>query len=226
MQGTLSEFTLAELLQLFAFAERTGVISVTMPKRKNRILLESGRVVGIGHEDFDLHREIMACELLPARSGASLDSIKPVPATPGLSFVVRNLVEPERWELFTRRCFEQEIYPLLTAESGTFDITVERILYCPLSVTVSVQQLVLDGSRWEAEMAEHRHDGFGLQTVWKRVSAFPSTIEMTSVEWLTWAMLAESCSIQDAARRLCVPDIDVTAAVRELQSHGVLEMVG
>lgn len=226
MQGTLSEFTLVELLQLFAFAERTGIISVSIPTRKNRILLESGRVVGIGHEDFDVHREIMACELLPARSGAALDSITPVPATPGLSFVVRNLIEPERWELFTRRCFEQEIYPLLTAESGTFDISVERIPYCPLAVTVSVQQLVLDGSRWEAEMAEHRQDGFGLQSIWKRASAFPASIEMTSIEWLTWAILTESRSIQDAARRLCVPDIDVTAAVRELQSHGVLELAG
>jgi hypothetical protein len=106
MQGTLSEFTLAELLQLFALAERTGTITVQRAGWSTAVFLESGKVVGIGNESFNVYREIMACELLPARSGVGLDSVKPSPSSPGLSFIVKNVIEPERWDLFVQRCLE------------------------------------------------------------------------------------------------------------------------
>lgn len=224
MQGTLSEFTLAELLQLFALAERTGTVEVRTTSRSSRVLLESGRVAGIGFEDFNVHQEIMACEQLPARSGASLDSIVPSPSTPGLSFIVRNVVEPERWELFTKRCLEQQVYPLLNQESGSFEISVERVSFCPLSVNVPVQQLVLDGSRWEAEMAEHRHDGYGLSSTWARQSDGPTGGSLSSVEWLVWAILEEPKSISTIGSRVCVPDLEATSAVRRLADRGLLTL--
>lgn len=226
MQGILSEFTLAELLQLFALAERTGTITVLRASCSTHMFLESGKVVGIGDESFNVHRAIMACELLPARSGAALDAVRPTSSSPGLSFIMRNLVAPERWDLFVQRCLEQEIYPLLTLEQGSFDARIGRIPPCLLTVSVPVQQLVLDGSRWEAEMAEHHLDGFGTTTLWARSRSPDPTFKMSSVEWLTWAILDEQLSISDAARRLCVPDLAATVAVRRLQAHGVLKAAG
>lgn len=226
MQGSLSEFTLAELLQLFALAERTGTITVLHAGCSTHVFLESGKVVGLGDESFNVHREIMACELLPARSGAALDAVRPTPSSTGLSFIVRNLIEPERWDLFVQRCLEQEIYPLLTLEQGSFEGRVERIPPCPLTVSVPVQQLVLEGSRWEAEMAEHRLDGFGTTTLWARAQSPEPAFKMSSVEWLTWAILQEQSSIGDAARRVCIPDLAATTAVRRLQARGVLRATG
>jgi hypothetical protein len=226
MQGSLSEFTLAELLQLFALAERTGTISVLRACGSTQMFLESGKVVGIGNESFNVHREIMACERLLARSGAALDAVRPTPSSPGLSFIVRNLIEPERWDLFVQRCLEQEIYSLLTLEQGSFDVRVERIPPCPLTISVPVQQLVLDGSRWEAEMTEHRLDGFGTTTIWSRAEQPDPYVKLSSIEWLTWAILEGPSSISDAARRLCIPDLDATIAVRRLQAQGVLNAAG
>ena len=222
MQGELSEFTLSELLQLFALAERTGTVLVKTPSRSCRVLLESGRIVGIGLEDYDVHRDLMACELLPSRSGAALESIVPAPSTPGLSFIVRNFVEPERWELFTSRCLEQQIYPLLTKESGTFDIAVERVPYCPISINISVQQLVLDGSRWESEVADYRHDGYALTSAWQRTGEHPAECSVSSVEWLTWAILDEPQTIATVASRVCIPDLEAMSAIRRLADRGLL----
>lgn len=222
MQGTLSEFTLAEILQLFALAERTGTITVETSMASARLFLESGRVVGVGEDTFDVYRAIASCELLPARSGSSLDAVKPVPGSPGLSFIVRNLIEPERWDLFTRRCLEQQIYPLLSVQLGTFSVKIERIPPCPLSVTVPVQQLILDGSRWEAEMAEHRQDGYGKASAWLRLEQPRSATPFTSVEWLAWALLEAPSTIGEIAGRLGIPDLEVTAAVRRLAERGVL----
>ncbi|CAN5147623.1 hypothetical protein BH23CHL1_BH23CHL1_07430 [soil metagenome] len=226
MQGTLSEFTLAELLQLFALAERTGAIIVYRAGWSTAVFLESGKVVGIGNESFNVYGEIMACELLPARSGVGLDAVKPAPSSPGLSFIVKNVIEPERWDLFVQRCLEQEIYPLLTLEHGSFDVRVERIPPCPLTVSIPVQQLVLDGSRWEAEMTEYRLDGYDTTTLWSRAPRPDPIISMSSIDWLIWAILEEQLIIGDVARRLCIPDLDATAAVRRLQAYGLLSAAG
>lgn len=222
MQGELSEFTMAELLQLFALAERTGTLLVETSTGTSRVLLESGRVTGIGAEDYDVHRELSACELMPTRSGASLEAITPTPLTPGLSFIVRNLVEPERWDLFTRRCLEQQVYPFLTREHGTFQILIERVPYSPVALTLSVQQLVLEGSRWASEMKEHRQDGFGPQAVFERYEPPVDRFGVSAVEWLVWSVLDEPQTIAQVGCRICVPDIDVAAAMRRLVTEGTV----
>lgn len=223
MQGELSEFTMAELLQLFALSERSGTLQVETPKGRSRVLLESGRVIGIGLPDFNVHDEIMACELMPARSGASLHSVTPTPMTPGLSFIVRNLVEPERWNLFVRRCLEQQVYPYLTRDQGTFEVVVERAPFCPLVVSLSVQQLILDGSRWEAEMSEHRQDGFYLESQFLRSDDIPISSAVSSLEWLIWCALDEPQKVARVAERVGLPDLDTLSTVRKLLSAGWIQ---
>lgn len=220
MQGELSEFTMAELLQLFALAERTGTLQVETPRSSSRVLLESGRIVGIGMPDFNVHDAIVSLELLPARSGASLQSVTPTPMTPGLSFIVKNLVEPERWDLFVRRCLEQQVYPFLTREQGTFEAVIERTPFCPLVVSMSVQQLVLDGSRWAAEIAEHRQDGFNLESRFERSELVPSGSAVTALEWLVWSILDGPQKVARIAERVGIPDLDTLTTVRKLQAGG------
>jgi len=225
VRGKLSEFTMAELLQLFALAERTGTLDVSSDKGTARVLLESGRIVGIGTEDYNVHAEIMECELLPTRTGASLSSITPATATPGLSFIVRNLVEPERWELFARRCVEQQIYPFLTLERGEFEIAIERVPFSPIAVSLSVQQLVLDGSRWESEMEDYRREGFGTRTRYKRQSPPETSHSVGSVDWLIWSILDQPETIESAARRIGIPELDATATVKRQVDRGWLQRV-
>lgn len=223
MQGELSEFTMAELLQLFALAERTGTLVVHTQEGASRVLLESGRVIGIGQEDLNVHELIMTCELMPTRSGASLSSVTPTPQTPGLSFIVRNLVEPERWELFARRCVEQEVYPYLTRERGSFNVEIDRVPFCPLAVNMSVQQLVLDGSRWQSEMQEHRQDGYTLASRFQRGDLRLERTSVTSVEWLIWSILDCSQSVGTIAKRVGIPDLDALSTVRKLHTAGWLD---
>lgn len=216
---------MAELLQLFALAERTGTLLVSSERGSARVLLESGRVIGIGLEDYNVHAEIVECELLPARSGASLGSITPSPATPGLSFIVRNLVEPERWELFARRCVEQQIYPFLTVELGEFEVSTDRVPFCPIAITLSVQQLVLDGSRWQSEMEGYRREGYGARTMYERRLPLLDSHEVGSVDWLIWSILDRPETIESAARRVGIPELDATATVKRQVDRGWLQRV-
>src|SRR6476661_4014608 len=107
MRGSLSEFTLNHLLQLFGVAERTGAVTVRAAGRRVELLVEVNRVMGIGLDDFDPRASLLQCELLPSSSRATLLAVTPRADTPGLSMLARNAVEPERWDAFVQRLLEQ-----------------------------------------------------------------------------------------------------------------------
>lgn len=228
MQGSLSEFTLAQLLQFFALAERSGTVVVRTDGRESRLLVEGDRIIGWGMDDFDVREPLLACEMIAAPALQAITDVQPRTDTPGLSFVVRNLIEPERWESFAHRQLEQDIYPLLSVEEGDFEIQVFRNPPAPLRVSIPINSMILDGSRWESEMEAAAQDGYQLESRWRRVNeASPSQpIRLSGLEWIVWAIMTEPTSIADVARRLCVPDLATIGAIKRLRSLGVIEDVG
>jgi len=219
MQGSLSEFTLAQLLQFFALAERSGSITVRSRGRESRLLVEGDRIVGWGNDDYDVRDSLLTSEMLTAPVRGAIATVEPRPETPGLSFVVRNLVEPERWESFAQRMLEQDIYPLLSIEDGDFDIQVMRTPSAPLRLSIPINSMILDGSRWESEMEAAAQDGYPLDGRWQRTATLPNDdIRLSGIEWLVWSALAEPTSIADVARRLCIPDLETIGAIKRLRS--------
>jgi hypothetical protein len=224
MQGALSEFTLAQLLQFFAIAERSGTILVRAHGRESRLLVEGDRVIGWGLPSFDVRAAFLACELVPAQAVEAIHLVRPRDDTPGLSFVVRNLVDPERWDAFVKRMLEQDIYPLLSSEEGEFDIQVQRCPPAPLRLSIAVNSLILDGSRWESEMDAAETDGFALETRWRRSSKSPGQVRLSGIDWMMWAISDESTSIGEAARRLGTPDLEAIRSVKRLHGMQLLRL--
>lgn len=225
MRGTLSEFTLAELLQLFAISEKSGTITITHSRGDSRLLVEAGRVVGWGLDDFDVHASVLACTFLSPSSVSALKSIEPEPGTPGLAFVVRNLVDPERWTGFVQRLLEQDIYTVLGAEDGEFEITVDRIPPVPLGLDLSAQQLILDGSRWEADSAELAQEGYSLESAWVRNtdSSPRAGAELSQLDWLVLSALVAASTIGRVAAAICQPDLETADCVKSLHLRGLLK---
>lgn len=224
MQGSLSEFTLAQLLQFFALAERSGTITVRARGRESRLLVEGDRVIGWGLDTFDARARLLECELIPAPAIESLTSVAPRRDTPGLSFVVRNLVEPERWAMFAHRQMEQDVYPLLSVEEGEFDIQVMRCPPSPLRISIPINSVILDGSRWESEIEAADLEGYKLDSVWQRVSGWspPADIKLSGHEWMVWAVLTAPATIGNIARRVGAADLATIAAIKEMQSLGMI----
>ena len=224
MNGKLAEFTLAQLLQFFALAERSGSITVNALGRESRLIVEGDRIIGWGHDDYDVRSALLATELLAGTSLDAIRSLDPRLETPGLSFVVRNLIEPDRWEAFAQRQLEQDVYPLLTVESGEFDVVVGRCPPAPLRISYPINSLILDGSRWESEMEAAQIEGYTVESLWQRDS--PSSngngITFTSLDWVVWTIMTEPQPIAAASRRLGVPDLEATSAVRRLHGAGHL----
>jgi hypothetical protein len=225
MQGSLSEFTLAQLLQFFALAERSGTIVVRAAGRESRLLVEGDRIVGWGMDDFDVREPLLACEMINPVSLQAIRNVQPRRETPGLSFVVRNLIEPERWEAFTQRQLEQDIYPLLSVEEGDFEIQVFRHPPAPLRLSIPINSMILDGSRWESEMEAASQEGYHLEGIWRRASAQPSGVQvrLSALEWMVWSTMTEPIAIAAVARRLGMPDLMTIGAIKRLRSLDLIE---
>jgi hypothetical protein len=228
MQGSLSEFTLAQLLQFFALAERSGTVVVRACGRESRLLVEGDRIIGWGMDDYDVREPLLACEMLSASVYRAIAEVRPRPDTPGLSFVVRNLIEPERWEAFAQRQLEQDIYPLLSIEEGDFEIQVLRNPPAPLRLSIPINSMILDGSRWESEMEAAAQEGFQLDGRWQRSThaAPDDPVRLSGLEWMVWAIITEPQTIGDIARRLCVPDLETIGAIKQLRSLNLVEETG
>jgi hypothetical protein len=228
MRGSLSEFTLNHLLQLFGVAERTGSVTIESAGCRVELLVEVNRVTGLGLDGFDPRESLLACELLPSSSRATLLAVTPRPDTPGLSMLARNAVEPERWEAFVQRLLEQHVYPLLNCEHGAFEVTIGRCPPPALRMSVSIQQIILDATRWEAETEALHDEGYRSDSRWERSAAHAAATNMgqfSGTQWLIWAIATEPTSIGEASRRLCLPELATTSAVKRLHGLGVLEPV-
>ena len=224
MHGSLSEFTLAQLLQFFALAERSGTVAVRSSGCESRLLVEGDRIIGWGLDDFDARQALLECELLPAPSRRTIEQVSPRRNTPGVSFVVRNLVEPQRWESFARRQLEQDVYPLLNAEEGDFDLQVMRCPPAPLRTSIPVNSVILEGSRWESEIEAAESEGLRGDSVWQRTGSIPQhELRLTNLEWMIWALLAQPASIGEVARRLGFPELATISAIKRLVAFGLLE---
>ncbi|RIK46944.1 MAG: hypothetical protein DCC58_01550 [Chloroflexi bacterium] len=224
MLGSLSEFTLAQLLQLFALAERSGTITLHSGALHTRLLIESDRVIGIGATGDDLREEILSLELLPQATRNALLALSPRPDTPGLSLLLANIVDPACWSDFIARRFEQDVYPLLNADEGAFEATVERCPPAVLQVSATVQQLILDHTRWEAESEALRSSGYHLDGRWQRTSerAISEPAPLTRAMWLTWCGLREASTLSALAQRVGLPDLSVATAIKHLHAHGLV----
>ena len=227
MRGTLEEFNLGELLQMFALSEKTGTIVVNYGEGESRLFIEAGRVVGWGPDDFDAHAEMLSCRFLPPETESALRSVVPEPGTPGLAFVIGNIVEPERWSRFVQRLLEQDIYGILDRETGDFEVVVDRIPAVPVRLDLSAQQLILDGSRWEADFSELAKEGYDADSTWQRIGRreMASGGEFSSLEWLVLSAFATPSTIGRAAQDICIPDFDTAETVRALHNRGLVSPI-
>lgn len=228
MHGQLSEFTLAQVLQFFTLAERSGTVQVRSKGRTSRLLVEGDKIIGWGLPSFDAREALLSCDLLPAATLDTIGDVRPRDDTPGLSFVVRNLIEPERWELFVQRMLEQDVYPLLSTEDGEFDVQIQRCPPAPLRLSLPINSLILDGSRWESEMEAAEIEGFALTTQWRRTHTHPSAtrIRLTGLEWMVWSLLREPGDIRQVAQRVGAPDLATIGAIKRLSRVACIEREG
>lgn len=223
MYGQLNECTVAHLLQFFAIGEKSGVIDVQSDRRRVRLFVDYDRVIGIGLDDLDLRSTVLHAVGLPHATRQRVMDITPRRDTPGLSLILRNLMEPVRWDLFMRRHLEQHVYPLLSTTVGHWEVAVGRCPPAPLTLSISVNSLILDGSRWESEIDALNIEHLNPTVAVERTGAAPTEqVSLRHEEWLLWSWCSTPRHIGEVARDMACPDLAMLTAARRLLQLGLL----
>jgi len=157
LQGTLRDFSIAEIFQLIGQQQKTGILSVTREKQVVHVIFDQGRVVGAAEGDHGeddrlaerlqrmgllSHEKI--CELRGAQRG-SLSRIGPVLAEQG-TLPKEDLTELLRLEMIN------VVLGLFRWENGHYEFVARKVRFEPeFSIGVPAEQVLLDGLRAKDE---------------------------------------------------------------------------
>jgi hypothetical protein len=169
--GTLDEFSLGDILQLYQISGRTGMVRVRQNGSPAHVVyVDRGRVSGAGADDWNLIDEIRRIEWLTNDVKSQLDFMENDGGVTGLSLIARALLSSHAWDYFTELQLEQLVYPAITWTYGAFEAEVDDIpRVAPLRINQSPQELVLNAARWEEEVRTAEANGFPLDSTWVRI---------------------------------------------------------
>ncbi|HUZ02270.1 MAG TPA: DUF4388 domain-containing protein [Thermomicrobiaceae bacterium] len=220
MRGNLREFSVADLMQLYQIAVKSGTITVHGESGSHLIYFDRGHVSGVGAEDWSLVGELRSIEWLSPDVRRQVDLMDANDSYVGLSLIARALLTPLAWDRFVERQIEELIYPMLLWREGAFIAEVDVIpKVAPLRFNQSPQQLILNGARWEEEVYRAGRDGFGRNTVWRRSS---EVMVDTEEDALFLDLLDRPRSIADLAAAAGVGVLMATACVQRLEGNGLV----
>lgn len=220
MQGSLREFTVSDLLQLFQIAVKSGRLEVRGPGQPITIFFEEGTVSGIGAAQWSLVAELRRIEWLTPDILHQLELLAEADDDAGLSLMVRAMLTPAVWGHFVERQLEVLIYPLLDLREGTFEIHVdEEPSLVPLRIDQAPQQIILNAARWHEELARAAQDGLTPESVWRRafvVGHGPSG-------HLLLSLLRRPRSVSDLAAAAGMSTLQIFDRLRRLRDAGLVE---
>ena len=163
LEGTLESFALPDIFQLLAFTKKTGTLRLRRGSGQGRVLFEDGQVVfaGSSSDRLALGRRLVGAGLLSTDGlRQALEQQRRVREAGEGTRIGRILVElgeidEDTLETFVREQIQDAIFDLMRWPDGSFSFD-ERSGEDgaePIKLTVSVENLIMEGSRrieeWE-----------------------------------------------------------------------------
>ncbi len=228
MRGSLEEFSLGDILQLYQISGRTGVIRAWRSDSFTHVIyVDRGRISGAGADQWSLIEEVRRIEWLTDEVKSQLSFIEGDGGGggTGLSLIARALLTTHAWENFTERQLEQLVFPALIWTGGEFEAIVSQIpRVAPLRVNQSPQQLVLSAARWEEEMRSAERAGFSADTRWTRTElAERYAVDMHDEPQQLLPLLHRERSIEELAAAGGLSTLRVIDQIRQLCDAGLVQ---
>jgi hypothetical protein len=226
MRGTLEEFSLGDILQLYQISGRTGIIRAWRSDSFTHLIyVDRGRISGAGADQWNLIEEIRRIERLTDDVKEQLEFIEGNGGGTGLSLIARALLSTHAWENFTERQLEQLVFPALIWTTGEFEAVVSQVpRVAPLRINQSPQQLVLSAARWEEELRSASHAGYAIDSLWVRTDmADRYTVDVTDEPQQFLPLLDRARSIDDLATASGMSTLRVIDQLRQLCDAGLVQ---
>lgn len=231
MRGKLSEFSVADLLQLYQIAGKSGRLTVWNEAvgvdgehrgRTHTFYFDRGLVNGAGADQWHLMTELQRIELLPEDVREQLAALEDDESQAGLGLIARALLTPPAWDQFVDLQIEQLIYTPLAWRQGDFEAEVDahpRI--APLRIKQAPQQLILNAARWEEEIRRAETDGIDRDGWWQRTDASADVTNGEQDPLLT--LLAQPRTLADLASAAGIGRLPLIDRLRSLNARRLVE---
>lgn len=222
MRGSLSDFGVVDILQLFQISAKTGTLEVRDGRNTYTLYFDRGHVSGLGADHWNLIAELRRIEWLAPDVRQQLDLLEKDGSYVGLSLIARALLTPAVWDQFVERQVEALIYPLFDLSEGEFRAAVDVIpQVAPLRIDLAPQQLILNAARWQEELRRASYAGTGPESIWRR-SVAPGGSSGGDV---ILALLAHPRSVSDLAAAAGLSVLATVDRVGRLSRDGLVEPV-
>lgn len=222
VRGSLSDFSVVDILQLFQISAKTGSLEVRDGQHTYVLYFDRGHISGAGASHWNLIAELRRIEWLAPEVREQLDLLKKDESNVGLSLIARALVTPAVWDQFVERQVETLIYPLFDLTQGEFIATVAVIpQVAPLRLDLVPQQVILNAARWQEELRRAEYAGAGPESVWQRAGT-PGTGAGDDV---ILTLLTRPRSIDDLAAAAGLSVLATIERIRRLSREGWIEPV-
>jgi len=222
VRGSLSDFNVVDILQLFQISAKTGSLEVRDGRHTYILYFNRGHISGAGASHWNLLDELRRIEWLAPDVRQQLDLLEKDERGVGLSLIARALVTPAVWDPFVERQVEMLIYPLFDLAQGEFIATVGvRPQVAPLRLDLVPQQVILNAARWQEELRRAEYAGTGPASVWRR-TATPGSGPGDDV---ILPLLTRPRSIEDLAAAAGLAVLTTIERVSRLSREGWVEPV-
>jgi hypothetical protein len=158
MQGNITDFSLAEVLQFIALGRRTGVLEVQVGPDRHRVYFRNGVIVSVNAVAVSVMQVLAEANLAPETAlEAALRESQREGRDLGAVLVQHGLVGAATWQGFVQRELERVLYSLFILKEAPFSFQAMAFQPLPpLTLDLPVDRAVLHGSAWGERWAALR----------------------------------------------------------------------
>jgi hypothetical protein len=234
LRGSLKDFSLPDVFQLITFSRKTGVLRISGPgDASGAVWFRDGEVF---FAQSNWHHELLGERLVAARkiTPSALEKALEIRHAEsggarrlGQVLVAEGYITEKVLEAFVQEQIQDTIFDLMRWEDGEFDFELlPEVVDEDIGLTVSIENVIMEGSRRLDEWARIRKKVPSMDVVFKMATA-PGEgtfeISLKPVEWSLLLLVDGTRSVAELARDTGRTDFEVARILYGLFSAGLLE---
>jgi hypothetical protein len=234
LRGSLKDFSLPDVFQLITFSRKTGVLRISGPgDAAGAVWFRDGEVF---FAQSNWHHELLGERLVAARkiTPSALEKALEIRHAEseggrrlGQVLVAEGYITEKVLEAFVQEQIQDTIFDLMRWEDGEFDFELlPAVVDEDIGLTVSIENVIMEGSRRLDEWARIRKKVPSMDVVFKMATA-PGEgtfeISLKPVEWSLLLLVDGTRSVAELARDTGRTDFEVARILYGLFSAGLLE---
>lgn len=229
MLGDLSEVSLADILQMFERAAKTGQLSIWSQNGIYRIWFFQGRIVAtLSPEKQHLLKQLlMDCQDIDQEVIAQINTLFSLNEPIGIFLKKRAYISASQLATVFRKQLQVGLYDLFALQSGQFRFApnVSPPFDEMTGMSKGGMDAAIEGLR-RVELQTQNHKNLPLpDSIFTKIVTEPPILKLSDLEWNAWMQIAPQNSVRVIAQRLNSDLLETRKACYRLMQVGLIEEI-